>query len=162
MSRFQIIWMSVAGLWVAALGLFVSNVESIDAFRKSVAEADTIAAYQSFLVQSSPQAKAAEKELGTFYQPIDSVDFGLLFLEEELFWLAKTHELENFAFAAEKPAAGSQQASLDITVSGSLKELVALLEVLEGDYPFLVLQGVSGGGTVYHVRLLYYFRVATA
>jgi len=165
MTRYQLLWLTLGVIWAAALAVFWNNWQSSGDFRKYVAETETIDSYRKFLAESGRTAADVQRDVATFSQEIESIDFGLLFLEEKLFWLAKKHDLGDFQFS--KGAAGAEQMlQLSLSVHGSLKDFSRMLRVLEQEYPYLSLTAVetaknSTGSGSFKLTFNYYFRVVS-
>ena len=164
MTRYRLLWLALGVVWTASLVIFWNNWQSSGDFRKYVAETETIDSYRTFLAESGHSAADAERDVATFSQEIESIDFGLLFLEEKLFWLAKENGLGDFQFAKSGEAGAEQMLQLSLTVRGSLKDFSRMLRLLEQDYPYLSLVAVetaknSSGPGSFKLTFNYYFRV---
>lgn len=167
MSRYFIKWIVILILWSFVIVLFVINWQSVDDFKKYLSEKRTIESYTGFLSQYQNEAAVTGAQAQSFHQQVDSVDFGLLFLQEDLFWLAKKCDLHGFTFASVPREGVRGPLPLSFQVHGSLTSLVKMLEVLESDYPFISLMNVdtvrvSGGQIMFQVRFNYYFVVTSA
>lgn len=158
-------WILIAVLWCAACGFFLYNLQTAANYRKYQQEVATIKTLHSFLAEQQREVEASPREVATFYQEVESVDLGLLFLEEQLGTLAHSIELNGFEFIPDKGAA-SKSASRSVTVKvvGALSNAIALVKSIERNHPYLLMQGINAtvdvaGELTYSLTLNYFFKI---
>lgn len=159
-------WILIAVLWCAACGFFLYNLQTAASYRKYRQEVATIKALRSFLVEQKREVDASPLEVATFYQEVESVDLGLLFLEEKLAALAHSIQLDGFEFIVDKQAtAGANSRPVTVKVVGTLRDAISLVNTIERNHPYLMVQGVNatadaaGGDLSYTLTLNYFFKI---
>jgi hypothetical protein len=159
-------WILIAVLWGAACGFFLYNLQTAAKYRKYRQEVATIRALHTFLYEQKREIDASPREVATFYQEVESVDLGLLFLEEQLAALAHTIQLDGFEFTAGKEeTAGANSRPVTVKVAGTLRDAIALVNAIERNHPYLMVQGVNattdaaGGALSYTLTLNYFFKI---
>ena len=159
-------WILIAVLWCAACGFFIYNLQTAASYRKYRQEVATIKALRSFLAEEKREVEASPLEVATFYQEVESIDLGLLFLEEKLAALTHSIQLDGFEFnAVRQDAAGANSQPVTIKVVGTLRDAIALVNTIERNHPYLMVQGVNatadaaGGDLSYTLTLNYFFKI---
>ena len=158
-------WIILAVLWSVAGGLFLYNLQTAANYRKYRQEVATIRALHSFLYEQKREIDASPREVATFYQEVESVDLGLLFLEEQLAALAHSLELDGYEFMPDKQAeAGDKSRLVTVKVVGALRNAIALANTIERHHPYLLIQGINAtadaaGELSYSLTLNYFFKI---
>lgn len=158
-------WIVIALLWSAALGLFLYNLQTAATYQKYRQEIAAIKALRSFLTEQQREVDASPREVATFYQEVESVDLGLLFLEEHLAGLAHSTQLDGFELMAGKEAtAGGNSRTITVKVVGALRNAITLVNSIERNHPYLLIQGINATADAaeeltYSLTLNYFFKI---
>lgn len=164
MSGFLGRWLLVALLWSAAFVVFAVNLRSAAGFEQYQREVATISALDRFISEHRPEIDASQQEVATLAQEVESLDFGLLFLEAQLADLAHGVALEGFEFTAE-PEGATGSRGVSIKIAGDYPDVVKLVHAIEETAPYLALQRVEAAteGTTglvnYRLLLTYFYRL---
>lgn len=161
MSGYQGRWLLVVLLWSAALVVFAVNLRSAAGFEQYRREVTTIRALEQFAAEHRQEIDASRREVASLSQEVESIDFGLLFLEARLAELAQSVTLEGFEFLVE-PGEGTASRGVTIKVAGDYPDVARLVHAIEETAPHLALQKVvaateASGVVTYQLHLTYFY-----
>lgn len=166
MTGYRSRWILAAILWGLACVAFIIDVDSAAGYRKYRSEVETLETLRGFIAEHRRDIEDSRLEAATLRQEVESVDFGLLYLESRLAGLAHTLALDKFEFVLDKEGNTTEGLrTISVKVAGGLRDAVQLIDTIERTYPYLMVQGAEAaadtavGGLNYTLRLNYYYKV---
>ena len=130
-------WITLGCIWAGIFIITLSNIKLKDSILESRKEKILLQVDKGYLLENATKINATFEQAKAFYQNIDSLKLGLLSLENELTWLAQTHDLSDVKFNSTVSQADSENIPVVLSFKGFLNGLAAMLAVIKNNYAYL-------------------------
>ncbi len=136
-------WIAVSIIWAGALVMTYLNLQMIQQIRAEQESIEFMQMDNVFLKNNFEKVTQVLQRRASLHKPIDSIQIEMLSIENRLRLLAEKKNLSEIRLDRNQTAIQEDRIPLELSVTGTYRDLVFWLQTLETDAPFLVVTGIK-------------------
>jgi hypothetical protein len=136
-------WIVICLIWAVVILLTFWNINTMERLKSPAERIEISRNERQFLQYNSENISRVLKKRALFQQPVESLKLGLLSVENQLQGLAAEYALKGLRTEFHPGKASEENMPFTLSFHGSFEKTLRLLDVLQKDYPYLLIKQVK-------------------